>query len=194
MSNIFHLTFIPFLLLIAEFQIDSEKVYFSRDYICNKLSTKLIYNSNVGEVKAEITPFNSGRLLKATSDKFEYTQKWFFKNDSIFVDSIYQSVDFLVFFSKTRKLQYPKPFLRFPDKFSIGDEWSSEAVQKEGRRIRKIIVTTKALREEELKIEGRKFNTIVFRMTLKDKHGIFATLKEWRCKNIGIVKMTAKVK
>lgn len=166
-----------------------------RDFLFPAEAKTICFNSNVGEALREIVPTNSSFVVKSYSDNFEFTQRFLVRNDSVFVDSLYKKIDFLLVFSKESSVIYDKPFLRFPPQFKIGDSWSSEVTEISSRYKRPLNISTQVLGKEKINTNFGELDALLFEMIVKTKSGrVISRMKEWRAKNYGLVKMEAAVK
>lgn len=175
--------------------VDNESELLSiKDYLFPNEAEKIRFNSNVGEAFRDIFWKDNKYIVKSYSGNFEFTQRFTLRNDSVFVDSIYKSIDILYFFTKNKSVRYTPSFLRFPAHFSINDKWESTVYEISEDVKREITISVSVLRKEKLKIKLGEFDTILFEMIVTGKKGVISKMLEWRAKNIGLVKMEATVK
>jgi DUF3108-like len=149
----------------------------------------LIYESDFGETKSEMSYENGYYLFKNDGDDFKYYQKLLINNDGVYILETYQKIHIFLFINSEGTFHYNKPLLRIPLPLEAGEEWDTKDLQIDDNDTTTVNLNGKVIGTDTVTTPAGKFNTIKIESTLITSHGTKNIITEWFAKNVGMVKM-----
>jgi hypothetical protein len=169
-----------------------EKISIAKYFPLNE-SIGLQYNSNFGKTNYTLIKSGEDYIQKFKSDDFFSAQSIKLIDNSIFLTSMEQEVDVLLFISHGIFVTYNEPALLLPLNLEIGEEWNWKGIEYIDERTDTVTISGKLTGFEVIDCEAGKFNCLRFDYEISKASGKLTRFTEWREENIGIVKLTADV-
>jgi hypothetical protein len=153
----------------------------------------LLYKSNFGPTKYTLIKTGEEYTQEYKSDKFFSTQNIKLIDNSVFIMSMEQEVDVLLFITHGISVTYNEPALILPLSLELTEEWIWKGVEYIDEKIDTVTITGRLAGFEEISCKAGIFNCLRFDYVISKSSGKVTKFSEWREKDIGIVKLTADV-
>ncbi|KUO59943.1 hypothetical protein APF79_09210 [bacterium BRH_c32] len=152
-------------------------------------TTKLIFESNFGEVFSQIINENGKQYIKVDGDDFKYYQQLVVTDSSISILDTYSKFKYLLFFTKEMKIFYKEPVVRFPLPLVKGKTWTWSGYEYFGDDDSSTVaIEGRVAGEEKIKVPAGEFTAIKVITELVTGMDSKNTITEWIVPDIGIIK------
>lgn len=154
---------------------------------------QLKYESNFGDVSLNIDKDNQYNVFTLEGDNFLYRQKLLVNDKGVFVKEVYQKVRVFLIINQEESFTYSELFPRIKLPLTDGKTWNWEGQEIMENEINTINLSATVIGIEKVKVPAGSFEAVKVQTNITSTSGSKNIVNEWYAKNIGMVKMTAKL-
>jgi hypothetical protein len=164
------------------------------EYFPFNIGNTLVYDSNFGETKSNVTETENGFTITNESDDFKYVQSFIKTNDGIHITNTEHYLDVFLFISSENKIRYSEPALRIPFPLDSNSVWQWKGVEyNEDNDSSNITISGRYIGFEDLTTPAGQFECLRIELKVESEKGSSSVINEWLAPEIGLVKLHAEL-